>query len=114
MNLYVDLIRVYSPVADCLLCLPYLLIQELPSVLLYVPLIQVCGQTHQTHLREAEVCELYVTHRGNQEAENRYANIQATQAHTSSFLNVHCNVLLKGYLVLLVRLEVTVYYAIVV
>lgn len=75
LTLYVDLIRVYSSVADCLLFLSYLFIQELPSVLLYVPLIQVCGQTHQTHLREAEVCELDVTHWGNQEAESRYSNI---------------------------------------
>lgn len=59
--LYVDLI-VYSSVADRLLVSSYLFIQELPGVLLYVPLIQVCSQTHQTHLREAEVCELDVTH----------------------------------------------------
>lgn len=33
--------------------------------------IQVGGQTHQTHLRQAEVSELDVTHGGNQEAEKR-------------------------------------------
>ena len=51
--------------------LSYLFIQELPGILLYVSLIQVGGQTHQTHLRQAKVCEFDVAHGGDQEAENR-------------------------------------------
>lgn len=46
----------------CMLPLSYLFIQKLPSILLYVSFIQVGGQTHQTHLRQAEVCQLDVTH----------------------------------------------------
>lgn len=42
--------------------LSYLFIQELPGILLYVSFIQVGGQAHQTHLGQAEVCELDVAH----------------------------------------------------
>lgn len=51
---------------------PHLFVQELPRVLLDVSFIQIGGQTHQTHLREAKVCELDVTHGGDQEAEIRH------------------------------------------
>lgn len=45
-----------------MLSLSYLFIQKLPSILLYVSFIQVGGQTHQTHLRQAKVCQLDVAH----------------------------------------------------
>lgn len=40
----------------------YLFIQELPGVLLDVSLVQVCGETHETHFRQTEISEFNVTH----------------------------------------------------
>ena len=40
----------------------YLLVQELPGVLLDVALVQVGGQAHEPHLGQAEVCQLDVAH----------------------------------------------------
>ncbi len=40
----------------------YLFIQELPRVLLDVSLVQVCGETHETHFRQTEISEFNVTH----------------------------------------------------
>ncbi len=56
--------------------LSHLFIQELSSILLYVSFIQVGGQTHQTHLRKAKVCELDVAHWGNQKAENKNSRVK--------------------------------------
>lgn len=44
----------------------YLFIKELSGVFLYVSFIQVCGQTHQTDLWETEVCQLDVSHGGDE------------------------------------------------
>lgn len=49
----------------------YLFVQELTSVLLDVALIQVCGEAHETHLREAEISQFNVPHRRNQQTEDR-------------------------------------------
>lgn len=48
----------------------YLFVQELTSVLLDVALVQVCGEAHETHLREAEVRQFNVSHRRNQQTED--------------------------------------------
>lgn len=48
----------------------YLFVQELTSVLLDVALVQVCSEAHKTHLREAEVGQLNVSHRRNQQTED--------------------------------------------
>lgn len=60
----------------------YLFIQKFPSVLLYVPFIQVCGQTHETHFGQAEVCQLNVAHRGDEEAEREKQSQAAAQTLT--------------------------------
>ena len=46
----------------------YLLVQELPSILFNVALVQVCGQTHEANFRKAKVSELDVPHGCNQQA----------------------------------------------
>lgn len=48
----------------------YLLVQELPSILFNVALVQVCGQTHEANFRKAEVGEFDVPHGCNQQAGN--------------------------------------------
>lgn len=60
----------------------YLFIQKFPSVLLYVPFIQVCGQTHETHFGQAEVCQLDVAHWGDEEAEREKQSQAAAQTLT--------------------------------
>lgn len=40
----------------------YLFIQKFSSILLYVSFIQVGGQAHQTHLRQAKVSQFDVAH----------------------------------------------------
>lgn len=47
----------------------YLFVQELASVLLDVSLVQVSGEAHQAHLREAEISQLDVAHRRDQQTE---------------------------------------------
>lgn len=45
----------------------HLFIQKLSGVFLNVAFIKVCGQTHQTNLREAKVGQFDVSHRGDEE-----------------------------------------------
>lgn len=49
----------------------YLFVQELPRVFFYVSFIEVGGQAHQAHFRQAKVSQLDVSYWGDQEAENR-------------------------------------------
>lgn len=77
--------------------------------------IQVGGQTHQTHLRQAEVSQLDVTHGCNQEAGKRNGTIrfEFSKLSLDSYVeSLHS--LMKTKPVLLVGLEVTVYNAVVV
>lgn len=46
---------------------PHLFVQEFSGVFLDVSFIQVCGQTHQTDLRETKVGQFDVTHGGDEE-----------------------------------------------
>lgn len=63
-----------------------LFIQEFPSVLLYVPFIQVCGQAHETHFWQAKVRQLDVAHWGDKEAEREKQSQAAVQnSHVGAF-----------------------------
>lgn len=55
--------------------LTYLLIQELPGILLNVALIQVGGEAHQPHLGQTEVCQLDVSHGGDQQTVGQRENV---------------------------------------
>lgn len=66
----------------------YLFIQELPGVLLYVFLVQVCGETHETHFRQTEISKFNVAHWRDQQTDGERQR-QMEMMWDSLYSNIH-------------------------